>query len=171
MSPDIVGLAITAGFGLALSVGAGVYAKTRDVMVAFYKNQADRAMSEAQSSVEAITKEKDYWHERHEDDRKEIHAMREQWNYDKLELERLRAETNFTPIDTKLTAFIEGQNRFNSGVMEINKGMMDRMDNMAKAQTEMTESFKRQGEIFVSVVQRLVPALTAEEEKKQEEPL
>lgn len=170
MSLDVIGLAITAG-GIALSVGAGVYAKTRDVMVAFYKNQADRAMSEAQSSVEAVTKEKDYWHERHEDDRKEIHAMREQWNYDKLELERLRAETNFTPIDTKLTAFIEGQNRFNSGVMEINKGMMDRMDNMAKAQTEMTESFKRQGEIFVSVVQRLVPALTAEEEKKQEEPL
>lgn len=164
MSPDIVGLAITAGFGLALSVGAGVYAKTRDVMVAFYKNQADRAMSEAQSSVEAITKEKDYWHERHEDDRKEIHAMREQWNYDKLELERLRAETNFTPIDTKLNAFMEGQNR-------VNNGLMDRMDKMTEAQIEMTQSFQRQSDIFVSVVKRLVPALTKEEMQEQEEPL
>lgn len=171
MSPELVGLAITGGLGLAMAIGAGAYAKTRDVMVTFFRDQAKSAQESAKESVEGITKEKDYWQGRHEDDRKEIHGMREQWNYDKLELERLRAETNFTPIDAKLTAFIEGQNRFNIGVMEINKGIMDRMDNMAKAQTEMTESFKRQGDIFVAVVQRLVPALAAEEAKHQEEPL
>lgn len=164
MSPELVGLAITAGFGIALSVGTAVYAKTRDVMVAFYKNQAESAIADAKDSVEAITKDRDNWQGRHESDRKEIHAMREQWNYDKLELERLRAETNFTPIDTKLNAFMEGQNR-------VNNGLMDRMDKMTLAQIEMTESFKRQSDIFVSVVQRLVPALTIEEEKKQEEPL
>lgn len=160
MSPETISAIVVSAF----AVGSFVYAKTRDAMVAFYKTQADKAASDAQASVDAITKEKDHWQSRHEDDRKELHGMREQWNYDKLELERLRTETNFTPIESKLNAFMDGQNR-------VNEGIVNRLDEMSKSNRAMAQTFGEQTATFIKVMERLVPALSDEEQKKQEEPL
>lgn len=160
MSPEIIGALVVAAAG-ACSM---VYARTRDVMVNFYKNQAEKTVSDAQSSIELITKERDYWQNRHEEDRKEIHAMREQWNYDKLELERLRTETNFTPIEAKLNAFMEGQNR-------VNEGIVNRLDEMSKSNKAMAQTFGEQTSTFIKVMERLVPALSPEEQEEQDKPI
>lgn len=153
ITPESLGILLTGVASVATAVGSFVYARTRDATVRFYKEQ-----------VKDVTTEKDHWKGRHEADRQEIHDIRDRWNQDRLELERLRVETNFSPVEAKLTAFMEVQSKHVESQNQFNAKLVDRLD-------EMGRTHKQQTDTFIKIMERLVPPLTADQIKEQEEPL
>jgi hypothetical protein len=164
MSIEAIGVLVTGIVSVATAVGSFVYARTRDATVAFWKEQAANISKSSKEAVVSITQERDDWKARHEADRLEIHGIREQWNHDRIELERLRAETNFSPIESKLNVFMDGQNK-------VNAGLMDRLDKVTDAQNRMAETFAEQTKTFVDTLERLVPELRKEQIEEQEKPI
>lgn len=123
----------------------------------------------------ATAADRDEWKAKNAASREEIHTLRGElgakiatmqadWEDDKIELAKLRQSTNFDPVNQRLSAHIESQGKFN-------EALVNRLDKMAETQEKQFESQRVQNDALIEVMRRLVPIVSTEEIKRQEEPL
>lgn len=146
MTADGVLLVVGGISGTAITVGFAVWGMSKDKFIAMYKRDADRALAE-----------RDEWKGKYEDRAQEIHDIRDAWNDDRVDLERLKAETNFAPIEKKLNDFIESQT-------QLNFQLLDSLKKFAETQQE-------QATMFRICMEKLVPTLSKEIQEEQQKEL
>lgn len=153
MSPETIFAIITG----ASSVGFGVYA-------ALSKESLKAAKDAAQEWKDKNTASREEIHALRADLNAQLLTMRDQWEDDKIELAKLRQQTNFDPVNQRLTSHIESQGKFN-------EALVNRLDKMADTHDRQFESQKMQNDAIIQIMERLVPIVSDEERHNQDEPI
>lgn len=162
-----IGAIVSLIFGICASFYAAI--KTEKVKA------LEAGIEEWKKRLQEAKADAAYWKDRHDADRDEIHTinaehmatmstMQANWEDDKIELAKLRASTDFGPVDAKLTVFMDAQNKERIEQARMNEALINRIDSASAAQD-------RQTKVFIQILEKLVPGVSREEIEQQEQPL